>query len=339
MLREVKNKHVKPRIVPFKVTVDSSTSTVNIGYGDYTTTKTAAGRLNLLHRMGFSRNGLVFVSQSGIADGGYVSFDATAGTSNSFDLICKDKAGSNTAGSAEGFCFGWDNTDLSICKSQNVAATQNAPRVIWGKIASAGTVSIGTKDFTCTSTVTGVYNITFTNAFGKPPLVKVTGISTSAVVCETISTKTATSVVVNMADETGALVAADFYILVIGSDSSSDSARGRLPLENSQRKPRIVACQITNTAGTPTLTIGGATGGADFNTLTDNGAGDFSITITESFIREPAIFLCTTRQRVQVHSYAAGVIRLLTKTAGGTDTDVTGVTHVFVIGSDDAAQY
>ena len=142
-----------------------------------------------------------------------------------------------------------------------------------------------------------------------------------------------------MSDEAGTLVAAAFYILVIGSDSRSDSAKGRMPLENSQRKPRIVAGQISNAAGTPSISIGGATGGADLITLVDNGAGDFSVTIAESFIREPAIFLSTTRQRVQVHSYTAGVIRLLTKAAAGSNTDVTGITQIFVIGSDDAAQY
>ena len=158
--------------------------------------------------------------------------------------------------------------------------------------------------------------------------------STSVANRPKVTLKTPTSCTVTMAPESQTPTDGDFYIMVVGSDSASDSARGRLPLENSQRKPRIVAGQVTMASGTPTISIGGATGGADLTTITDIGTGNFSVVIAESFIREPAIFLTSTTQSAEVKSYTAGVIDIKTKAANGNDTDVDGVTNIFIIGTD-----
>lgn len=343
MLREVKNKHIKPRIVPFQVTTTASAATVNIGYGDYTAVRGgSAGEAALTQRQGYARNGLVFATQS-VGAGDYVAYNSATADTDDFPIALLSEAGVAQEGSAEGFCFGWDSSDLSLCKQQRVAATQNYPRIIWGKVTGAtGVVASNPKDFTVTRTAAGVYSVTFTKAFCKTPIVMVTGVgNTSTTVANGafLSNKTAAGVTVTMAPESTTATDGDFYICVIGSQSRSDAARGRMPLENSQRKPRIVAGQVTMASGTPTISIGGATGGADLITMTDNGTGDFSVTIAESFIREPAIFLTTTTQRAELHSYTAGVIRIKTKAANGNDTDVDGVTNIFVIGSEDAASY
>jgi hypothetical protein len=137
-----------------------------------------------------------------------------------------------------------------------------------------------------------------------------------------------------MAPETGTPTDGDFYICVIGVDGRSDARKGRTPLENSQRKPRIVAGQITVASGVPSITIGGATGGADLISVVDGGTGDFSFTIAERFAREPAIFLTTTTQSAEVVSFTNGVVRFKTKNSSGDDTDVNGVTSIFIIGTD-----
>lgn len=339
MLREITSKHIKPRIVPFQLTTASNVATVNIGYGDITATASAAGTGIITPRFPFSRNGFLLLGQSTGA-GFYATQNSATGSGASFPFSILDTAGSGADGSCEGFLFGFDSTDLSFAKKQRVSATQGAPRVIWGKITgSTGAVAIGTSDFSVVVGTTGVYNITFKKAFGKTPIVRVQPISTSAGREGVISAKTTAGVTISMTNGSGTANTADFYIIAVGSDSTTDSARGRMPLQNSQRKPRIVAGQILNTAGTPSISIGGATGGADLITLVDNGAGDFSFTIADSFIREPAIFLTTTTQRVLVHSYTAGIVRLLTRNASSTNTDVTGVTHIFMIGSDDASEY
>ena len=339
MLRNVINKHIRPRISPFQLTTTASGATLNIGYGDFTVTRSAAGTGTLLARSAFYRNGLIFLSQ-GTTSGGYATYNSTTADNDTFPFSILSQAGAGNEGTVDGFVFGWDSPDLSLCQKQLVKSSQVAPRIIWGKITgSTGAVSINTRDFGCTRVSAGVYDVTFKTAFGMTPVVKVSAISTSGVCAETLSSKTAAGVRVSLATEAQTATDYDFYIMAIGSDSRSDAGKGGMPLENTQRKPRIIAAQVTITGGVPSLSIGGATGGIDVTTLTDNGAGDFSLTIAEPFKREPAIFVTTTTQRAQVHSYASSVFRVLLKAANGTNTDTNGVTNIFIIGSDDSSSY
>lgn len=336
MLREVKNKHVKPRIIPFAATL-ATTSTVDIGYGDFSITRASTGTGTLTQKLPYARTGLSFITQATTL-GGYATYNAATASASTLAFTLLDNAGSVVDGSVSGFRFGWDSSDLSLCKQQRTACTIDSPRVIWGKITgSDGSVAINARDFTSTRSSAGVYVISFRNAFGKVPQVMVTGsgnTSTSVANRNQVTLVTATGCTVSMAPESGSATDGDFYILVIGTDGRSDSARGRMPLENSQRKPRCIAGQVTMATGTPSITVGGATGGADLITIVDTGAGDFSFTIAEAFAREPAIFLTTTTQSAEVHSYTAGVVRCKIKNATGDDTDVNGVTSIFIIGTD-----
>jgi len=343
MLREVISKHIKPRIIPFQLTTTASTATVDIGYGDFTVTRTAAGTGVLSARQGFYRNALYFATQS-VGLGGYATYNSTTSNNRTFPYSILNAAGSGVEGSCEGFCYGWDSPDLSLTSSQKVLCTQNNPRIIWGKVTgTTGAVAIGGSDFAVSRTSTGVYAITLKRAFGKTPVYMVTGVNASTTtVCPLLSSKTASSVTVSMTDASGTLADSDFYIMALGVDSRSDAGRNRVILQNSQRKPRIIAGQITNTSGTPSFSIGATTGGADFTSLVDNGTGDFSFNATAIFKREPAIFLTSTTQRAQVRSNLAavnGLIRIFTQNAAGSNTDVDGVTNFFIIGSDDASSY
>lgn len=347
MLRELKCVHIKPRLSPFRARL-SSTAANNIlttGYGDFTWSRASAGVATLTARHPYSRNGFFFgTPDNSQSDGAYVSYGATSGTGSAFVVNTFDTSGVAADLRIDGVTFGFDSSDLSICKPQSVANTLAYSRVNFGRITgSTGAVAIGSKDFSCTRSSTGVYAITFRRAYAQMPIVLITPISTStgaaAVIGTSFASRTAAGVTINLSNTSGVLTDFDFYIGVFGQDTKTDGGRGRFPTTCSQRLPRIVACEITNTAGTPTLTIGRATGGADFTGLTDNGTGDFSVTMTTPFKREPAVFAMTTTQRVQVHSYTAGAIRVLTKNAAGTNTDVTGVTHIMAIGSDDASEY
>lgn len=315
---------------------------MDIGYGDFTVTRTGAGAGALVARHGFYRNGM-FIPVQSVGAGDYACPVAATAQTSSFSYTILSETGSGVEGSCEGIVFGWDSPDLSLSKAQRVACTQASPRVIFGKITgTTGEVAIGVGDFKCTRSTDGVYLITFKRSFGKTPVVLVTGsgnTSTSVANAPTVSAKTAEGCTVTMATEAPLATDGDFYILVVGSDSKSDSGRGRMPIQNSQRLPRIVAAQVTMASGVPSITCGGATGGADISTLVDNGAGDFSFTIAEAFKREPAIFVSSTTQRAEIHSYTAGVVRVKTKAANGDDTDVNGITNIFIIGSDDASSY
>lgn len=357
MLREVRNKHIKPRIVPFttNTTITSgSPVTFLTGSGDMNTvTASANGTANLSLKEPFSRASMVFGNVNG---SGYAYYNSATNNASSFPFVLANAAGSGVTVNFNGFVFGWDSTDVSICKAQRVSGTYAAPRILWGKVSGAtGTVAIGSADFSCSRTATGQYlvglkrnsfanNPVFTSGGANfIPIITGCGVSSSA----TVAVRTASSqAAVNRGltsmttyNESGSAADADFYVFAFGSMARSDAGKGREPLENTQRRPRIIAGQITNTSGTPSLSIGGATGGADFINLVDNGAGDFSVTFAEKFAREPAVFAFTSLQRAQVHSASATGCRVLTKAAGGANTDVDGVTNIFVIGSDDVSEY
>lgn len=349
MLREVKNKHIKPRIVPFQATLSGTAASniVDIGYGDYTLSRSGSGAGTLTSRFGYYRNGLSFFVPNALGtvaptagNGWYAgnNLQTSLNTNRIFTVTLDDTTATQQDGTVDGFTFGWDTPDLSISKQQRVASTQSSPRMIWGKVTgTTGAVSINAKDFTCTRVTNGKYTITFNKAFGKTPTVMVTGsgnTSTSAANCPNIGGKSASGVFVNMCAAGGTLTDGDFYIMAIGSDSRSDSGRGRMPLQNSQRKPRIVAGQVTMASGVPSITIGGTTGGADLINIIDIGTGNFSVAIAESFIREPAIFVSTTARRAEVKAYAAGVVDIKIKDNGGNDVDFDGLTNIFIIGTD-----
>lgn len=339
MLREVKNKHIKPRIVPFQATISATAAdnAVNIGYGDYTISRASTGTATLTAKEPFTRAALAFVGQS-TTTGGYASLNSVTSTTGTVPFVLHDEAGNSVDGVVDGFMFGWDSSQTDITKAQRVGSTQAAPRIIWGKVTgTTGAVAINPKDFGCTRTAAGTYTITFPNAFCKTPVVMVTGsgnTSTSVANRGKVTSKTAAGCVVTMAPESGTPTDGDFYIMAIGSDSRSDTDKRRKPLENSQRKPRIVAGCITVASGTPSITIGGDTGGADLTTIVDGGTGDFSFTIAEAFAREPAIFLFTTNQCAEVYSYTNGVVRFKVKDDNGADLNYNGVTSVFIIGTD-----
>lgn len=347
MLRDVVSKHIKPRLVPFRCQTSAvSTLTLQKGYGDYVFSNPSTGVLALAHRDGFSRTSLIF-GCGNPADGGYIGNTNATGQTNNFSLTAFDEAGNAATSLTEGFCYGWDSTDLSISSPQRVDCTFGRPRIIWGKITgSSGAVAIGTGDFSCVRNSTGDYTVTFKRPFSQVPVVTVTAIATAtatATIDQSGATRTASGVEIVVGDNTGSGVDADFYIVVVGQDTLSDSGKNRNFLQNSQRKPRIVVGQVLNTAGTWSWAVGSATGMLDFSaTITDNGAGDATVTVSDLFKREAAVILTSTTQRAQLHTaYNAttGEIRFLTKAADGTNTDVSGVTNIFIIGSDDVSQY
>ena len=340
MLREVRNVHFRPRITPFSVTTTASTATLNIGSGDFTVTRTGVAAFTLVAKDGFSRTAFVYATTgASIGAGSYVRWNGVASSKSSWDISALTASGGTTEGTVDGFIFGFDSTDLSLCKFQRVLITTVRPRVLWGKVTgSTGVLTSGSKSFKVTRTVAGTYTVLFTPGFGTTPVMMAQGISTSVVVNCNVTNKTAEGCTITTAPETGTPADADFYIMAIGQDTRSDAGKNRTPLLNNQRRPRIIAGEITNTGGAYTLTIGGATGGTDWTTLLDNGPGDVSVTIATPFSREPALFSTTSSIRVMAN-YSANVTRYVARNAAGAATDISGQTYIFAIGSDDITDY
>lgn len=337
MLRQVVNKHFHPRIVPFQVTVGASTASLDIGYGDFTVTRTGTGSGTLTLREPFHRNGLFFATQ-GTVSGGYAALDSATSSKSSFPFAIYDNGGSVANGVIEGFCFGWDSADLSHCKPQRVLSTICAPRMIWGVVSSAGVVTVGKSDFSV-SVASNVFTVTFKRAFPVTPVVMVTPLFNGDS-APRVTSKSGAGCTVTLAPASGTATARDFSIIVIGNDARSDAGKRRAIVENSQRKPRIVALEATNASGSWAPTIGAAIGGSDIGApYTDQGAGDFSIVLATPFVRQPAVVVTTTTQKPQVRSYSANDIRITTKNSSGTNADVDGVTHALMLGSDDVSEY
>lgn len=346
MLREVISKHIKPRLIPVRGLLSSSqaASIMRYGYGDVDFLRTGAGAVTWTLKDGLTRNGMFFASL-GTGGGGYLDIDDTVGKTTTFTSTFRDFDGSASSATYDGFFYGWDSSDANITKAQRVACTMNDARIVWGRVTgSSGAVAFGKGDFKVTRTTTGRYTIEYKRPFSTVPVLQITPISTSATAAPDLPSNSVTrngyTIDIRLYDESSNAIDMDFYIVAIGQDSRSDSGKNRNPLFNSQRKPRIVAGQVINTGGAWTWAAGGSTGGADFSTtITDNGAGDFTVTLSELYKREPAILVSTTGQRAMIHSYSNGAIRVLTKAADGTNTDVNGVTNIFVIGTDDVSEY
>ncbi|OQB10437.1 MAG: hypothetical protein BWY21_00358 [Parcubacteria group bacterium ADurb.Bin216] len=344
MLREVCHNHVKPRLLAFRTSQNSNGVNARYGYGDFTFARPSDGILTVTPREAFTRNSLIFGVQGGAGDGGYVGNSDATGKSSVFSLTGYDSAGNATDSDIDGVIFGWDSSDANLVKDQRVTTGLYNSRIIWGRVTgTTGAVVVGNGDFSVTRSGTGTYVVSYRRTFSQAPVVLVSGIATSTALSPRItnsaSARLATGCTITLAGNSGSPADGDFYIVVIGQDTRSDSSKRRQILMNSQRKPRILGAQVTMASGTPSLTIGGQTGGIDFTGLTDNEAGDFSLTIAKPFARQPAVIVSTTTQRSQVHSYSNNVIRVLTKAANDTNTDVDGVTNILVIGSDDASEY
>lgn len=338
MLRDVYNRHIRPRIMPFQLTTAATPScTVNIGYGSLTAVRGGtAGAGTITPRTPFTRGGMLFMGQTSTT-GGYATYNTTTGSSSSFAYSMLANGGVATDGAGDGFLFGWDSSDVSYSAKQDLLCTFNYPKMIWGKITGAtGAVAIGKGDFTCTRTGTGIYSIRFSVCFGMIPVVIATGIAAAAASTAKVTDKTAYGCTITMATQAAA-ADQDFYIVAIGQRSRSDAGRIRAVMATTQRKTRIVAATITNTGGTWSLTNGSYDVSS---TITDTGAGDFSITLLEPFKREPIVIATTTTQRAQCGAAATtSVVRIQTRAAGGATTDTNGITNVFIIGSDDVCEY
>lgn len=339
MLREVVNQHIAPRIIPFKITTAATPAvTVNTGYGDVTATRTDVGQGVISLVFPFRRNGLIFGCQGNTA-GGYFVRNSATGNGADFAYRILDEGGNLQEGEAQGFLFGWNGADTDITKFQRVQASFGAPRIIHCQVTgSDGSLSYGSTDFTITRTATGTYSVVFGRSFSLVPIIMATPIEATNAAGANVTSVTAEGCTITFADDSATLADTDFYLMAMGSDAQADTHLEHTPLLNSQRFPRIVAAEVTNTGGTWTQSIGDN----DFGDITDNGAGDFSMTMSVPFRRVGSVFATNStglRAQVRTAMDANGVIRIVTKSAVGTNTDANGVTSILCIGSDDPSEY
>jgi hypothetical protein len=195
-------------------------------------------------------------------------------------------------------------------------------------------VNIGSTDVSATRTSQGVYAITFKPGFSQTPVIVACGIKSAAVRAPKVTSESASGCTVSLYDETGTAQDDAFYLIVVGSDGRDDHGGAFAPIENSQRKPRLVAGRITVTAGAPSLEANSN----DFTSVTDNGTGDFTLNLKDSFRRECIAIATAEGTRVQVHTASSSAPRLICLNAAGAATDPTSIDFMF-LGSDDPSEY
>jgi hypothetical protein len=106
-------------------------------------------------------------------------------------------------------------------------------------------------------------------------------------------------------------------------------------IKGTQRLPRLLAFAVD---GTGTAAIGEGSRDA---TLTDNGAGDYTLTYSKAFARAPIVIVTTqtadTRAEVPLSANLAASCQILTKNDGTTPTDAEFL--VLVLGWDTADRF
>lgn len=319
------------------VTTSAPSITANIGFGNLATqTRTGGLTAQSIIRRPFRQN-IVWIASQANNNGGFVSDEGGVTTSNpSYKIL--DNAASTTDGTANVFYIGADTTTIDALPLSNTKSEIDRTRLVWGKISSSGASAIGS--IVATKTATGVYSVTYDRAFARTAAVFVTPIG-AAFRGVKITNQSAIGCTVSIHDATPTAQDNDFYILVAGTDSEEETTRVGYTPQNAQRKPRIEAFQYTVSGGAETVTVG-----SKIATLSNNGAGDNTITFAEPFKREFAVFALSGpgASKVQAVAQAAtstSAARIQTYAVGGSLTDPSGgsAVHVIAIGSMDATQY
>lgn len=337
MLRFAKTLMNRPTLYAGSVTVGASTVTVDRGLNDIrSATRPLAGAASFSWKNPFNYRA-TDITQSAVHICTPIrpsDFNLRGQIYTSDPSAPTIKNANGNDGALEVVAFGSRSYDArGITIPQVVGSSNIAPRVIWGKVSSAGAVTIGNTDFVVQKTGTGIYTVNFRRAFGNIPTIIVQGTQASAPSVG-LESKTAAGCIVRTANISYSATDGEFYIAAFGGDSREDEG-GYVdrPLQSSQRKPIIIGMTID--AG---IRLGF---GSQFASWA-GGAGANVLTYTKPlFAREPAIFATyhgTAANKATIASSSTATIGAVqTVDAAGAGEALSA--SVLVIGSGDVAEY
>lgn len=339
MLRQLFDKYNDPRFFYGQVTTSGgNAAVVDLGPNDYASAvEAAAGKPVLTLKQPFRRTPVALCAiGTNIANGGYGTIDV-ASTTAVASLGLLNQAGTAADGTADFLLYGYQSADISRCISQQVLCSKRRSRMLGGKVTTSGavaTVAFGKTDFTVTRTAQGVYSVTFKRAFSQTPIVLPIGISSTVVRAPKVTAKSAAGCTITFYDETQTAQDADWYVIVVGTDIRDEHGLAFAQVDNPQRRPRIIAGQITYTAGVPAATINLP----EFSSITDNNTGDATLVLANPFRQECIVMATARNTRVQVHTGSASSPRLICRNAAAAATDPSTVDFL-LLGTDDPAEY
>lgn len=339
MLRMVKNEHLGLLVSGFQLTTTSTPgATVDVGGNDAASiSRSSAGKAVITSKeAGLFKRAPIVLSSIGanVANGGFATFDTVAG-SNAFTTKFIDSAAAADDGSGHVILAGFTNSQTDLVRSplQRVRATFPLPVLHAYRITNNGTVAIGSggSQASVVRNGTGDVTLTFLRPFARTVSAVAVGVKSSAVYCK-IASLTSKICQVTTWDSSASALDADFMLFVLASNSSFNSGRMRTNLQVPQLEPRLIALTLVNTAGTPSIVMGGTTAGVDA-TVVDTGTGDAAITLTKPFLRAPCV-ICTgktTNAQVKATPTTSGFSVVTFNGAGtATDDDV----NILVLGYD-----
>lgn len=323
MYSELSHAHIGALLQAFTFSVATPTVTMGNGKSDIlSTTSASAGKVALtIRETGVFKRGPILLCSHGVnvAGGGYGTID-TLPASNVLTSKLLTQAGAGDDGTGYALSLGWRSSNSNKGAAQLVKATFPRPVLVPMYISSAGVVLNGLGAGTVVKNGTGDYTVYFRPACSKAMAAVAVPVNTTAYSAQ-IYALTGSSVQVKTFDTANAAVDTAFVVLVALSKSYDLHGRGRNNILVPIRKARLVAGRVTVTAGTPEITIGGATGGIDY-AVTDNGVGDYTITFNKAFKRAPVVIPCSLSSRIQLKSAASTTaVTFASFNAGGAAAD------------------
>jgi hypothetical protein len=329
MLRTIKHNYIRGRLFGYSATCASAVVTELIGEQEGTFSSTGTGQLTLV--VGDKCNRLpvaVATPWTDIAPGGYTAL-TLAPTATNLYTINNNPSAAGDDGTVDVLSIGHYHDSSDRVQAQRLLTTGHGARVVTFKVKGTGTASLqsGGYDGTLTDNGTGDYTITFKRGFNRLPVVVATCIGTTALNAQ-IESKSLSSVRIKTFNASGTATDADFYVAVLGWNSVVEAPRKWVAVKSPQLRARVETFSIDVVSGTPTLAIGSNAG-----TITDNGVGDYSITYTKPFAREPIVLMSSYHRCQARPESSTTAARLFASNAAGSAVD-TGLVNVVVFGYD-----
>lgn len=323
MYHELSHAHIGALLQAYTFTVASPTVTLGNGKYDLSSSSSAsAGKVALtLRETGVFKRGPIMLCSHGlnVAGGGFGTID-TLPASNVLTAELLSQAGAGDDGIGYALALGWRMSSTDKGLAQLVKATFPRPALLPFYVTSAGALVTGLGAGTVVKNATGDYTVFFNPACSKAMAAVAVPVNTTAYSAQ-IYALSGASVNVKTFDVSNNAVDTAFVVLVALSKAYDLYGRGRNNILVPIRKPRLVAGRVTVTAGTPAITIGGASGGVDY-AVTDNGVGDYTITFNKAFKRAPVVIPCSIGSRIQLKSAAsATAVTFAAFNAGGVAAD------------------
>jgi len=333
MLRTLQTNYLLPKLIGSTSTNDGVDVTASIGALLGVFGRPGAGLNQLVLSTNFHREPVTVYSPGSTATlGGFASINITPNVAIIRSIT------SNASGVAEDntihmITLGFMSNSTDYVPKQAVHTVYDRPRAMGLKITGGAspTVAIGAMDATValTGAAAGDYTITFKRPFNRVPVVVACLSGNSGGV--KIGTVTRSTVQILCGDISGVAAHRNVHLFVLGSDSLVEQHDLRRNIKVPHRKPEIIPIYVEVTSGVPSISIG-----SDYGIITDNGVGDYTLTLTKARART-LIPIFSSYYRLHTNAEDTDSVQILVTSAGGSAQDSSF--QGFILAYDDANEY